>query len=295
MYTPKIHGRLYFILVRVSQIALIGDDRLAADDKRMDIQSTVPLELTPNLTAGAEVISTGRQTWRLQVPPAAKGYRLAQLDDTRGRRRKDFRWQPPLRLQLRARASAENIPGTWGFGFWNDPFSMGFLAADRSLRLPALPNAAWFFFASSPNYLSLRDDLPAQGKLAATFRSPLWSSLGLGLGIPFLPLLALPPGARLLRRLARRFVQQDAASLALDPVDWHTFRLEWQAEMVRFLVDGNQALSTPVAPLGRLGLVIWIDNQYLAFPQDGRLRYGVHPCPDAAWIEIADLTISSQL
>jgi len=271
----------------------MSDGYLAADDKLMDIQSALPLELTPNLTAGAEVISMGPQTWRLQVSPVVKGYRLAQLDDTRGRRRQDFRWQPPLSLQVRARASAENIPGTWGFGFWNDPFSMGFLAADRALRLPALPNAAWFFFASPPNYLSLRDDLPAQDGLAATFRSPLWPPALLMLGIPLLPLLALPPGARLLRRLARRFVQQDAASLALNPVDWHTFRLEWQAEMVRFLVDGNQALSTPVAPMGRLGLVIWVDNQYLAFPKDGRLRYGVHPCPDAAWIEIADLTIST--
>jgi hypothetical protein len=171
---------------------------------------------------------------------------------------------------------------------------MGFLAADRSLRLPALPNAAWFFFASSSNYLSLRDDLPAQGMLAATFRSPLWPPFGLALGIPFLPFLALPPGARLFRQLVRRFVQQDAASLTLNVMEWHTYSLEWQAERARFLVDGNQVLLTPAAPRGRLGLVIWIDNQYLAFPPDGRLRYGVHPCPNAAWIEIADLTISSE-
>lgn len=249
----------------------------------------------PNLTSGAEVIPTGPQTWRLQVPAATKRYRLAQLDDTCARRRKDFRWKPPLRLQLRARASAENIPGTWGFGFWNDPFSMGFLAADRFLRLPALPNAVWFFFASPPNYLSLRDDLPAQGKLAATFRSPLLPPVGLILGIPLLPLLALPPVARLSRRLARRLIRQDAASLSLDVLEWHTYCLEWQAERARFLIDGDPALSTPVAPLGRLGLVIWIDNQYLAFSKDGHLQYGVHPCPDAAWIEIADLTISSPL
>jgi hypothetical protein len=49
---------------------------------------------------------------------------------------------------------------------------MAILKGTEMLRLPALPNTAWFFFASPPNYLSLRDDLPAQGALAAVFRSP---------------------------------------------------------------------------------------------------------------------------
>jgi len=77
-----------------------------------------------------------------------------------------FPCQPPYSLELSCRASALAIPGTWGFGLWNDPFNMAVLSRAELLRLPALPNAAWFFYAAPPSYLSLRDDLPAQGWLA---------------------------------------------------------------------------------------------------------------------------------
>jgi hypothetical protein len=39
--------------------------------------------------------------------------------------------------------------------------------------LPALLQAAWFFHPSEENYQSLREDLPTNGMLAATFRSRL--------------------------------------------------------------------------------------------------------------------------
>jgi hypothetical protein len=63
---------------------------------------------------------------QLYIPPGPEGrYRLAQLDDYMDAPRAAFRWAPPLRLHMRARVSNGSIPGTWGFGFWNDPFSMG--------------------------------------------------------------------------------------------------------------------------------------------------------------------------
>jgi hypothetical protein len=173
---------------------------------------------------------------------------------------------------------------------WNDPFALS-LGFGGGQRIPALPNAAWFFFASAPNYLSLRDDLPAQGGLAATFQSPRWPGAVLALGALALPLLALPPVARIMRRLGRRIVRQDAVALESDPCEWHTYRLEWGQSRVTFWVDAKPVLETSVAPLGPLGLVMWVDNQYAAMPSSGRLSFGTLESDLPAWIEIEDLTV----
>lgn len=227
----------------------------------------------------------------MEIPAGPSShYRLAQLDDYPGLPRRAFPWKPPSTLSLRARASEESIPGTWGLGLWNDPFSLS-LGFGGGRRFPTLPNAAWFFFASPPNYLSLRDDLPAQGALAATFQSqPPLAALA-ALSAPALPLLALPPVSRAIRRLGRRMVRQDAARLAINPVEWHTYRLEWSWGHVSFCVDGSPVLETQVAPFGPLGLVIWVDNQYAAWPTTGRLSFGTLANPHPAWIEIEKLTI----
>ncbi|OGO34021.1 MAG: hypothetical protein A2W35_13950 [Chloroflexi bacterium RBG_16_57_11] len=253
------------------------------------------LGLQPSLTAGAELSETSSGVWRLWLPAGeAKRYRLAQLDDYSNLSRRRFLHRAPTALSLRARASAVDIPGTWGFGLWNDPFSMGRLAGGGPVRLPAPPNTAWFFFASPPNYLTLRDDLPAQGSLAATFQSPAWVSALLPLGLLTLPLLAVPPAARLLRRLGHRFVRQSAVNLPADPTGWHDYRLDWKANRVSFQVDGSNILETEVVPMNRLGLVIWIDNQYLSFTPDGRLSYGLLASLEQNWIEISELSISSE-
>jgi len=245
--------------------------------------------LKPRSTPGSDVIARGSGIYRLEIPAGPAGrYRLAQLDDSAGLNRKSFPWQPPLVLRLRARASQPSIPGTWGFGLWNDPFglSLGFGGGNR---IPVLPQAAWFFFASPPNYLSLQDDLPAQGGMAATFHSrPLPAPL-VALGIPALPLLALPATARRLRQLGRRFIRQAAASLSISGTEWHTYEIDWGAESTSFCVDGESVLDTPIIPSQPLGLVIWVDNQYAAWPPDGRLRFGTLANPAPAWIEVSEI------
>ena len=231
-------------------------------------------------TRGAQVVKTGPAGWRLEIPAGPEGhYRLAQLDDYSGRPRWKFPWRAPFRLALRARASASEIPGTWGFGLWNNPFGMGVYS------LPVLPNTAWFFFASQQNYLSLRDDLPAQGGLAATFCAPRWPAALLMLGAPVLPFLALPPAMRLARSVGRRIVCQDGVRMQHDPTAWHTYTLEWTEERVELQVDEQTVLQTTIAPRGPLGLVIWVDNQYAAAPPDGRLHFGTLANPEPAWIE----------
>jgi hypothetical protein len=245
-----------------------------------------PETLAPRFTSGARVTRPSPDLWRLEIPAGPAGrYRLAQLDDYASRPRSRLPWRPPFTLALRARASAASLPGTWGFGLWNDPFGFS-LGYGGNQRLPALPNTAWFFYASPENYLSLRDDLPANGSLAAAFRSPHWPAWRYLLAALLLPLLALPPLVRLARRLGRRYVQQDAAALALDPADWHTYRLDWDANQVTFTLDGQAKLQTSVAPRQPLGLVLWIDNQYAALPPNGRLAYGTLSNPEPAWIEI---------
>ena len=191
-------------------------------------------------------------------------------------------------MRLRARVSAPYLPGTWGFGLWNDPFSLSIGFGGTTGRLPSLPNAAWFFYASPSNYLSLRDDLPAQGLLAATFSSPRWPALLLVPGLLALPFLALRPVSRLLRRLAGQTVRQDAAVINIDVTQWHEYSIHWLSEVANFEVDGKTILQTPISPHPPLGLVLWIDNQYAAWRPDGSVGYGTLENPQA-WLEISDL------
>lgn len=254
--------------------------------------------------------------WRLSIPAGEQGprgemaavYRLAELEDYGDLQRKDLLHRPPLRLRLRARASAADLPGTWGFGWWNDPFSLSLGLGGGARRFPALPNAAWFFFASRHNYLSFRDDLPASGALAGTFRSPKLPAWVLAPAALGLPLLALRPLARiagvrqsrtlelavgqLLRRIAARLIREDAAALHHDPTAWHAYEIEWRENAVCFRLDGETVFETPVVPHAPMGLVLWLDNQYAAWTPDGRLSYGFLANP-AAWIEIRDIALES--
>src|SRR5215213_7310263 len=139
----------------------------------------------PRFTSGANVeeISQGT-TYRLSIPAGkADNYRLAQVDDYAQSVRTRFPLQFPMSLSLLARTSSNDIPGTWGFGLWNDPFGLSLGFGGNPFRLPTMPNAAWFFGASRESYLSFRDprastagisqrEVVANGFLAQTFRSP---------------------------------------------------------------------------------------------------------------------------
>jgi hypothetical protein len=254
---------------------------------------TSPKTLKISATPGAST-SQKDDLWRLEIPGGSGGeYRLAQLDDYRGLPRAAFPHQPPQALELECRASGEKLPGTWGFGLWNDPFSLSLGLGGGIRRFPALPNAAWFFFASPPNYLSFRDDLPAQGSLAAVFRGTHVPAPMLALGAPLLGLLAIPILGRRVRSVFRRWIKEEAAALSHNPRDWHHYRIEWEAERVSFWVDGFLAAETGISPQPPLGFVLWIDNQYAALPPDGRLAYGSLPNPEAAWIEVRGMALGT--
>jgi hypothetical protein len=250
--------------------------------------------------AGGATLARTTAGWRLGLPAGpAHAYRLAQLDDYARTARSRLKHGPPWTFTLQARVSKVDLPGTWGFGLWNDPFglSLGF-GGGKPGRLPTLPQTAWFMHASKPNWLSLRDEpspgsgqaIPANGFFAGTFRSPHLPSLLFAPGLLAIPFLGIKPISRLLRRLAGRIIHQDGASVDLDVTRWHAYSIQWLREGCTFCVDGDTVLHTSCAPRPPLGLVLWIDNQYAAWTPEGKLGYGTLENP-AAWLEIENLSI----
>jgi hypothetical protein len=232
-------------------------------------------------------------TWHLEIPSVARyGYHLAELDDHGSHPRKNFPWKPPLSLSLQARVSAQSLPGTWGFGWWNDPFSFMLAYSKLVPRLPTLPQACWFFHASPQNYLSFVDDQPASGFLAATFRSRKVPLALLALASPILSLSLLPTTAQLVRRLFRKVVQQASALIDILETEWHAYSVQWEPHRVSFHLDDTLLLETEIAPEPPLSLVIWVDNQYAALPPTGGLKFGTLPTPEPAWLEIRDIVVT---
>ncbi|GAB4398809.1 MAG: hypothetical protein OHK003_21840 [Anaerolineales bacterium] len=236
---------------------------------------------TPNAS-----IEKTEKGYLMKIPAGdSSAYRFAQIDDYFGLPRKKFPHHS-LTLSLRARTSNLSLPGTWGFGLWNDPFGMSLGFGANRLRLPTLPNAAWFFGASQENYLSFSDK-PAQGFLAQSFRSPKFhpSLIPAGLVLPF--------SAKKTRKMLGKVIGEDSSALGVDVTQWHGYRLEWSPNRVAWYVDDVQVFESPVSPNPPLGLVIWIDNQYAAFTPQGKISFGVLEGGEE-WLEIEDLAMSDE-
>jgi hypothetical protein len=253
----------------------------------------MPLTLqTSRTTPSARVEELSSRHYRLSIPAGkADEYRLAQLDDyIQIPKRHLFPHRFGLTLSLSARTSGFPLPGTWGFGLWNDPFGMSLGFGGRAFRLPALPNAVWFFGASPENYLSFSEK-PANGFLAQTFRSPKFHPLLIPAG------LAFPFSRKWTRRLLGKVIAEDGVDLqrndvSVDPTDWHRYRLEWSPKRVSFEVDEVRVFESAVSPNPPMGVVIWIDNQYAKFTPQGKIRFGVLANPEPAWLEIKGLEVS---
>ena len=247
---------------------------------------------------GASVDKT-HSGWRLGIPGGdASVYRLAQLDDYSQFPRHKLPHRT-LSLSLRARASSDSIPGTWGFGLWNDPFGLSLGFGGNPFRLPALPNAVWFFHASKENYLSFRDPstmsptnsgsaqgVAANGFFAQTFYSPSLHPLLIPAG------LVLPFSRKRTRQMLGKVIAEDGIGLSLDVTQWHAYSFKWSPNRVVFFVNEAQEFESPVSPRGPLGVIIWIDNQYAAFTPEGKIAFGVLEGKES-WIEVEDLVIRS--
>jgi hypothetical protein len=243
-----------------------------------------------------QLTGTGRMLFTLAGLRLEKGittttrYTNAQLDDYHTALRRDFPWRPPLRLTLRARFShgADQLRGTAGFGFWNDPLVMS------GGRHPSLPQAAWFFFNSADSRLQLALETPGHGWRAATIDGWRW---------PFLLLTPVAPVGLLLVRwpwlyrrlwpIAQWAMGVSEASLPVDMTAWHTYQLLWATTSVRFLIDEQVVLHTLYAPGGPLGLVLWIDNQGLIVTPWNQPRHILTACSQEQWVELAWVKIET--
>jgi hypothetical protein len=247
--------------------------------------------LKPRLAQGK--ITQIENGWRLEIGEGRAGsYRLAQLDDYACLARRRFAWREQASLGLRCRVSQPSLPGTWGFGFWNDPFALSFGLQGTARRLPVLPNTCWFFHASPENHLSFAQ-MPANGFLAQAFRSPRLPAALFAPGLLAAPLLFSRMASKWLRaNCAARAIGEQAKRLSLDVTAWHEYRLRWGARRVEYAIDGEAVFESETSPQGPLGLVIWIDNQFAAWRPDGSLGAGALANPPA-WMEISHLSVET--
>lgn len=224
---------------------------------------------------------------------SAESYTNAQIDDYQGLPRRRFAWNPPLRLTVRARFShtVEELRGTAGFGFWNDPLLM------TERRLPTLPRAIWFFYASEPSDMKLDIDTPGNGWKAASIDAMRSTALMWAPLAPLVvPLMKFPALYQRIWPRIQRGLRIREALLLVDTRYWHTYELHWGTEHSQFRVLGEGAESSPPlltapSPRGPLGFVMWQDNQYFAVTPWGRVKWGLLDVPRNQWMEVDDLQI----
>jgi hypothetical protein len=221
--------------------------------------------------------------------PANNGqqYHNAQIYNYAGSL-KDLPSAAPVRLSLRAWASqsGDTMRGTFGFGFWNQPFMPG-------QRWPRLPRYLWFFGGGPPHNMALAKGVPGFGWKAATAD---FSRAG------FLALLPSAPIGFLLMRnraLYQRLwgVGQTAIGAAekllnVDVRQPHQYQIDWLPNCARFYVDSQLVLQAPSAPAGKLGFIAWLDNQYAIVTPQGGLGFGLVPVPEPQWLVIEQLQLS---
>lgn len=209
---------------------------------------------------------------RLKVSPdeaAELQYTNAQIDDHPDLKRSEFLNSPPLKLKLEARLQCDGHPrGTAGFGFWNDPFLM------TDSKIPTLPKAVWFFWCSEDSEMQLAQDIPGHGWKMAVIDAWHWPFLALIPTVPLsVPLMWWNKARRCLWPIAQKAMKCQEKICPVSIFDWHEYEINWGYDRVRFFIDGRETFSAP-APKGPLGLVIWIDNQFMRIDPRGVVKHG---------------------
>jgi hypothetical protein len=235
---------------------------------------------------------TGSSLRLVNTDASAGHYTNAQIDDYQGLPRRALKWRAPLRMTVRARFSlpagndSAGIEGTAGFGFWNDPFMM------TGARVPTLPRAIWFFYASRPSNMKLDPATPGYGWKAATIDTMRPVALLLA---PLAPLAVLLMNLRPIYRAFWPTVQRSLcikeSTVDAEMTEWHSYVIEWRREQAQFAVDGIAVLENAPSPWGPLGFVMWLDNQYMVVTPWGRFRWGLLDIPGRQWMEVDRLTI----
>jgi len=255
--------------------------------------SVVPPQWHTHVAGSGRLETTGSSLKHVTACATSENYTNAQIDDHQGLSRRSFAWYPPLTLTVRARFShgAEELHGTAGFGLWNDPLLM------TQRRLPALPRAIWFLYASSPSDMKLDSTVPGWGWKAAAIdamraRALVWAPMA-----PLLvPLMNFAPAYRSIWPRIQRDLRIREAVIRTDMRRWHTYELRWGTDLSQFrvLADGVESsipLLVAPSPQGPLGFVMWQDNQYLAVTPWGHISWGLLAIPGEQWMEVDHVSI----
>jgi len=270
-------------------------DGLGGDGDR-DLVNAIHEDLASELSSrwhryvvgNGELEPTGSTLRFVNTDTSSRRYTDAQIDDYQRLPRGRFPWNPPLTLTVRARFShpAGTLSGTAGFGFWNDPFAM------TGVRLPALPRAIWFFYASPPSNMKLDLDNPGHGWKATTIDTIRLRFFLLAPTAPLaIPLMNCRPLYRTLWPVGQRAMGVSEALVQTDMTAWHSYVIEWGTERARFSVDDELVLDCDTPPRGPLGFVMWLDNQYAVVTPWGRFGYGRLDAPGRQWMEVDTLAI----
>lgn len=231
----------------------------------------------------ATIVERAPGHYALSIDADGTTYCNAQLDDYHHLARMSYPWCAPITMSLVARLTGDAM-GTWGFGFWNAPYS------PLASRWPALPATAWFFGNGSGDLAWDIDSAPT-GFKAATLDTRRMRARLLALCAPLL--LLLMRSKSLYRTIWPRLTRWLGLSERMLPHDsaWHHYELQWRSDCITWLVDGIVVHQSSSAPAGSLGLCIWVDNQWLvAGPRSG-LGWGVGPSQTT--LEIRELKIKN--
>jgi hypothetical protein len=246
------------------------------------------------ITGNGRLESTGCALRFTTDHARSDGYTNVQIDDYQDLPRRRFRWHPPLRLTVRARFSgaAGELCGTAGFGFWNDPLLM------THRRVPALPRAIWFFYASAPSEMKLDFNTPGRGWKAATIDAMRCRAIAWAPFAPLaVPLMNLTPVYRKIWPRIQQDLRIRETVIPNDMRQWHTYELCWGVKHSLFRVhaegeESSEPILVAASPRGPMGFVMWQDNQYLVVTPWGRIKWGLLDVPGHQWMEVDDLEIA---
>src|SRR5215472_6490480 len=246
---------------------------------------------------GPASLTITNSSLRMALAPTPQGtYADAQIDDYSQLARANFPWQPPLRMEVRARSSQpveeysgsrpdqSILRGTAGFGFWNYPFS-----ARGDILM--LPEAIWFFYASPPSNMALVPGVRGWG-----WKAQVVHSMRPGALLAILPTALtiawghITHNTRSAAHWLQRLSDTSETLLSTEFTAWHTYTLEWHSTEAIFCVDNSEVLRVSNPPTRPLGFVAWLDNQYAVATPQGVLRFGTVAC-DEQWVEMDSVSI----
>ncbi|MCL4393430.1 MAG: hypothetical protein M1482_01185 [Chloroflexi bacterium] len=208
----------------------------------------------------------------------------AEIGDYRAVPPSRLPWKPPLRLTVRARMShrADEMRGTAGFGFWNDPF-------DWLGNVAVPPSAVWFLFASRQSDMAFASGVPGNGWKAGSLNGGQANRLEMALG-NFV--FSLPGMSQIVFRLAQTRIHAHEVLLGgVDQTEWHTYRIDWLAGAAVFYVDDLLVLRAPSPPAVPLGFVAWIDNNCASVGAGREFRFSRLGFAQRQWMELTQVRI----